>query len=260
MENSSTPRIIAIANNKGGQGKTTTALALASLMASSGKRVLLVDLDAQANATIASGIAPETDQTLYATLVNKKPLHIFHVDVKEGSTFDLVASDLQLSWLDLQMAGQFAREQILKAALQPILGQYDEILLDCPPQLGLITQCAFTAATDVLIPLTADSFAIEGLKMIINFYQMIRQSNINPTLRIMGMVLTQYEKNTLSKSSEETLRQAYSKYLFNTKIRKNIAVGKSQATRTDLITDMPDCNAAKDYTALFQELQEKNIA
>ncbi len=249
-------RITAVANNKGGVSKTSTALALSSLMASEGKRVLLVDLDAQANATVALGIQPTKDNSLYEALVDKKPLPTYTVSLNESTKFDVVPSCLKMSWIDLQMSAQLAREKILQNALAPLLDQYDEIILDCPPSLALITQCAFAAATDVLIPLTADSFAIEGLKMVINFFNTIK-TMINPGLNLMGAVLTQYERNLLSKNAEEGLRKSFGDYLFNTKIRKNVAVGKSQAARQDLMTFFPGSNAAEDYRKLYQELKER---
>lgn len=259
MTNKKKTQVIAVANFKGGVSKTSTSLALASMMASDGKRVLLVDLDAQANATIASGVEVDPTHTLYETLVDNKPLPVHKVTLSNEVYYDIVPSDLKMAWIDIRMSTAIAREKLLQDALAPVMDNYDVILLDCPPSLALITQCAFKAATDVLIPLTPDSFAIEGLKMVIVFFNEMR-AKINPELHLMGMLLTQYERNTLSKSAEEIVRNAFGQYLFDTKIRKNVAVGKSQAAKKDLLSTMPDSNAANDYKSFYQEILNKSLA
>ena len=241
-------RIIAIANHKGGVGKTTAVASIGAALANRGYKVLLVDLDAQANLT-ASLPYPEDGRTIYHALRDREQLPI--IQVREN--LDLCPSSLDLAGVELQLSGVMSREFILKDLLEPVSASYDYILLDCPPSLGLIAVNAFVASTDVIIPLTAEALPYKGLTMINEVLDMVKK-RLNPTLSLTGIVLSRWAGRKLNKMVEESLRANYGAIVFDTKIRENIAIAEAPLSKEDIFSYNSESNGAKDYGALTDEL------
>ena len=247
-------RIIAIANHKGGVGKTTSVGSIGSILASMGKRTLLVDLDAQANLT-ASFLTEEPDQTIYNALKGEIALPV--IQIREN--LSLVASTLDMAGVELDLSSRISREYILRKLLKPAAEQYDYILLDCPPSLGLVTINALVAARELFIPLTAEALPSRGLAKLTNILQMVRE-NLNEDITLSGVIITRWESTNLSKMVEAQLRQTFGDTIYKTKIRKNVAIAEAPLYAKDVVSYAPDSNGAKDYTALTEEIlaQEEN--
>lgn len=247
-------RIIAIANHKGGVGKTTSVGSIGSILASMGKRTLLVDLDAQANLT-ASFLTEEPDQTIYNALKGEIALPV--IQIREN--LSLVASTLDMAGVELDFSSRISREYILRKLLKPVAEQYDYILLDCPPSLGLVTINALVAARELFIPLTAEALPSRGLAKLTNILQMVRE-NLNEDITLSGVIITRWESTNLSKMVEAQLRHTFGDTIYKTKIRKNVAIAEAPLYAKDVVSYAPDSNGAKDYTALTEEIlaQEEN--
>lgn len=248
-------RIIAVANHKGGVGKTTTVAAVGSILASKGKSTLLIDLDAQANLTACFLKEEDPTRSIYHAMKGDEALPI--VSIREN--LDLVPSSLDMAGVELDMAGKYSREFILKKLLKPVAAKYDYILLDCPPSLGLVTVNAFVAATELFITLTAEALPTRGLTMLIDFLKMV-QDGLNEEIKLTGVVITRWKRSNLSKGLEEQLRGMFGKAVFSTKIRENITVAEAPMYAKDVVTYAPNSNGAKDYTDLTEEIlrQEEN--
>jgi chromosome partitioning protein len=241
-------RILAIANHKGGVGKTTAVASIGAALANKGYKVLLVDLDAQANLT-ASLPYPEDGRTIYHALLDRKQLPI----TKVRDNLYLCPSSLDLAGVELQLSGAMSREFILKDLLEPVAGSYDFILLDCPPSLGLIAVNAFVASTDVIVPLTAEALPAKGLTMLEDVLGMVKK-RLNPTLSLTGIVLSRWAGRKLNKVVEATLRDRYGDIVFETKIRENIAIAEAPLSKEDIFSYNSESNGAKDYGALTDEI------
>lgn len=245
--NSST-KIIAFANHKGGVGKTTTTASIGSILAKYGYKVLLVDLDAQANLT--SSITNTTDyQSIYEILVNNempRPL-----SVKEN--LDLIPSSQELALADLQLASVMSREFILSRALSSVKDQYDFILMDCPPSLGLLTLNACSFANEIVIPLVAEVLPFKGLTMINEFIKNIHDL-LNPSAHITGVLLTRWEKTNLTSGIEQQLRSSWGNLIFDVKIRKNITIAEAPLESSNIVDYAPNSHGAQDYIVFTSEL------
>lgn len=246
-------RIIAFANHKGGVGKTTSVASVGSILATRGKRTLLIDLDAQANLT-ASFLTEEPEQTIYNALKGEIALPV--IQIREN--LSIVASTLDMAGVELDLSSRISREYILRKLLKPVSGQYDYILLDCPPSLGLVTINALVAAKELFIPLTAEALPSRGLAKLTNILQMVRE-NLNEDITLSGVIITRWESTNLSKMVEAQLRETFGDTIYQTKIRKNVAIAEAPLYAKDVVTYAPDSNGAKDYTALTEEIvaQEK---
>lgn len=245
-------KIIAVANHKGGVGKTTFVASVGASLASQGYRTLLVDLDAQANLT-ASLLPDEAEQrTIYNALREKRELPV--VELRQN--LSLTPSALDLAGIELELSGAMQREFILKDLLEPVTDSYDYILLDCPPSLGLIAVNAFVASTDVIIPLTAEALPFKGLTMIQEIVEMV-QKRLNPSLSISGIVLNRWAGRKLNKIVEEALRERFPDEVYKTKIRENISIAEAPLTKSDIYSYAPESNGAKDYKALTEELLQR---
>lgn len=243
-------RIIAIASHKGGVGKTTTAASLGSILAEKQYRVLLVDLDAQANLT-ASMMADYEGPTIYEALTDKTDtLPVLPIN----DWLSIVPASLTLAMADIELSSAIRREYILADILQreDIKDKYDFILLDCPPSLGLITLNAITAATDVIIPLVCEVLPFKGLTMMNNFITMV-QRKLNPNVRIAGILVTRWERSNLSNGIETKLRETVNDLLFTTKIRKNIRLAEAPLESRNIMDYDSRCRGAKDYQAFAIE-------
>ena len=241
-------RIIAVANHKGGVGKTTSVGAIGSILASKGKRTLLIDLDAQANLTV-SFLTEEPEQTIYNALKGETPLPI--IPLKEN--LSIVASCLDMAGAELDLSSRISREFILHKLLKPIAGEYDYILLDCPPSLGLVTINALVAAKELFIPLTAEALPSRGLAKLTNILQMVRD-NLNEDIILSGVIITRWEGTNLSKMVEGQLRELFGDTIFKTRIRKNVSIAEAPLYAMDVVSYSPDSNGAKDYTSLTEEI------
>jgi chromosome partitioning protein len=246
-------KTIAVVNHKGGVGKTTTVCSLGSALAELGYRVLLVDLDAQANLT-SSLLKEEPERTMYEAINQKKQLPV--VRLNGSKNWSIVAASLDLAGAELEIANQLDREYILKDLLEEVEAEYDYILLDCPPSLGLLTINALVAATDVVIPLTAEALPSKGLQKIQDIIEKVRK-RLNTKLRLSGILLTRYESSKLSQLVEEALRQNYGEVVYSTRIRKNVRIAEAPLYGVDILEYANDSNGAEDYRALAKELTEK---
>lgn len=244
-------RIIAISNHKGGVGKTTSVASTGAALAAMGFKVLLVDLDAQANLT-ASLLQAEPERTIYNALKERQGLPV----VELSQSLHLAPSALELAGIELELSGAMSREFILKDLLEPVASGYDVVLLDCPPSLGLIAVNAFVASTDVIIPLTAEALPFKGLTMIQDIIAMV-QKRLNPSLRLSGIVLTRWAGRKLNKMVEEALRGSFPEIVFKTKIRENISIAEAPLSKSDIFSYSPNSNGAKDYEALTEELLQR---
>lgn len=241
-------RIIAVANHKGGVGKTTTVASVGAILASKGKRTLLIDLDAQANLT-SCFLQQEPEQTIYNAMKGEIELPITHV----RENLDLVASSLDMAGVELDIVGRLSREYILRNLLKPVADNYDYVLLDNPPSLGLVTVNALVAATELFIPLTAEALPTKGLQRLLDILKMVQQG-VNPTIRLSGVIITRWEGSNISKGIEQQLRDLFGSSIFKTKIRKNVAIVEAQLYSKDIVSYAPKSNGAKDYESLTEEI------
>lgn len=241
-------KIIAIANHKGGVGKTTSVASIGAALSEKGLRVLLVDLDAQANLT-GSLLSGEPGRTIYEALREKDSLPI--IELREG--LSIVPASLDLAGVELELSSAMSREFILKDLLEPIAEAYDFILLDCPPSLGLITVNAFVAAHEIIIPLTAEALPFKGLTMIERVITMV-QRRLNTGLRLSGILFTRWEGRKLNKMVEEAIRAKYGSMVYDAKVRTNIAIAEAPLSGTDIFSYNAKSNGAQDYRDVTEEL------
>jgi len=246
-------KTIAIVNHKGGVGKTTTVASVGSALAELGKRVLLVDLDAQSNLT-TSLLKDEPERTLYDAFSEGTELPV--VPLGGGKSWSLAPSSLDLAGTELEIASKIDREYILKDLLEKVEADYDYILLDCPPSLGLLTVNALVAATDVVIPLTAEALPSKGLQKILDMVERAKR-RLNPSLRLSGILITRYESSKLSQYVEDALRQNYGGLVYETKIRKNVRIAEAPLYGKDILAYAPDSRGAEDYKRLAEEVVQK---
>ena len=245
-------KIIAICNHKGGVAKTTTVASLGASLASLGHSVLLVDLDAQSNLT-SSLLGYEPERSTYEAIRDREGLPI----EKVGSTgLSLAGASLDLAGIELEISTAMERERILQDVLSEVADKYEYILLDCPPSLGLLTLNALTASTDVIIPLTAEALPSKGLQKITDIIQMT-QKRLNKGLRLSGILITRYERNNLSLTVEEAIRERYGELVYDTKIRKNVSLAEAPLAVQTILEYAPTSNGAKDYLARAKEIETK---
>lgn len=245
-------RIIAFSNQKGGVGKTTSAVNIGAYFASKNKKVLLIDLDPQANMTKALGVEnPEV--TIYGVLIGEQRLAA--VTVTENMA--LVPCAYGMSGFERIKGGELDNEYLLKELLEPLKVKFDYILLDCPPALGLITINALAAADEVLIPLEAQIFGVDGLNKVLEIVERVRK-RINPALQIGGIFFTRYNnRKILAKDTAEDLRDLLKGKVLKTTIRENVALQEAPSLGQDIFTYAPRSHGAKDYAKLGEEILTK---
>lgn len=239
---------IAIVNNKGGVGKTTTTASLGASLASLGKKVLIVDLDAQRNLT-SSLTDGDHERTIFHSIMNDQDLPIVEI----SKNLSLVPSSVDMMGVELQIADRMSREYILKDLLEPVEGSFDFILLDCPPSLGLVTLNALVASRYLLVPMTAEALPTEGLAMLTRFLAMIRKRP-NPSLELLSILFTRWMGRRLNRDVETSVERAFPGKVFKTKIRENIQVAQAPLRKSSIIDYAPESNGAKDYLELAKEV------
>lgn len=262
MSRSRETRVVAIANQKGGVGKTTTALCLADALRARGRSVLLVDLDQQANATRAYGARSEGVATVYDVLMGE--VGDARAAVQATARGDILAGDLLLSQAEAEMAGMTCRECLLADAMEGLVsgGAYDYVLIDCSPTLGIVTTNALVAAGEVLVPVLVDGYSLDGLDKLMALVRAVRSNRrLNPGLRVAGLLVCQREaRQSLTASFDEQLPEIARRLgarVLETKIRRCVKVREAQVTGAALREYAPLCTTAVDYDLLAEEVDAR---
>jgi len=254
------PRVLAVVNQKGGVGKTTTTVNLAAALAQAGKRVLLVDLDPQGNATMGSGVDKRTvARTVYHALLGLGELAGIRTRAERGG-YDLVPANRDLAGAEVELVELPARETRLKSALEPISADYDCILIDCPPSLSLLTVNALAAAQRVLIPMQCEYYALEGLSDLVGTVKRVR-ANLNPGLDIAGLLRTMYDpRNTLSQQVSRELEAHFGDKVFRTLVPRNVRLAEAPSYGVPAVVWDASSKGAQAYIALATEVLEREVA
>ncbi|MCJ0593616.1 AAA family ATPase [Enterococcus cecorum] len=247
-------RIISVANQKGGVGKTTTTVNLGASLAYLGKKVLLVDIDAQGNATSGVGIRkPDVKEDIYDILVNEVNIKETILPTSRENLF-IVPATLQLAGAEIELTSMMARESRLKLALDEIKDDYDYILIDCPPSLGHLTINAFTASDSILIPVQCEYYALEGLSQLLNTVRLV-QKHFNPDLAIEGVLLTMFDARTnLGAEVVEEVRRYFQEKVYETVIPRNVRLSEAPSHGLSIIDYDIRSKGAEVYQALAKEV------
>ena len=250
-------KIIAIANQKGGVGKTTTSVNLSACVAAAGKRVLLIDADPQGNATSGLGLNKSAiKRSVYDVFINEVSIP----DVVQNTMIDtlkIVPSHIQLAGAEVELVNMMAREQVLKNAISAVRNDYDYIFIDCPPSLGLLTLNALNAADTLLVPIQCEFYALEGRSQLMNTVRLVRK-NLNPSLDVEGVVLTMFDSRTnLSVQVVEEVKKFFKNKVYDTIIPRSVRLSEAPSYGLPVILYAGKSSGAAAYTALAAELIEK---
>ena len=250
-------KIIAITNQKGGVGKTTTAVNLSALVAEAGKRVLLIDIDPQGNATSGLGQSEADADTVYEVLLDAAPARDAIVHTGFGA-LDLMPTSIELAGAEIELVSVENREKLLKRALEDVKGDYDYIFIDCPPSLSLLTLNALTAADSVLIPIQCEYYALEGVGQLVNTIKLMRMK-MNPELKVEGILLTMYDARTnLCAQVVQEVRSHFRDEAFDTMIPRNVRLSEAPSYGLPIHLYDAKCTGTAAYRELAKELIERN--
>ncbi len=250
-------RIISYSNQKGGVGKTTTCVNMAAYLSTFGKKVLLVDLDPQGNATTGLGFSKsQLKKSVYSVLIEEEEVKDNTLPTVLENLFILPAN-IDLAGAEVELVYKKSREKVLKTALEKVRAQYDYILIDCPPSLGLLTINALTAADSVIIPIQSEYFALEGLSQLMNTISLVRL-HLNKSLKVEGVVLTMYDgRSTISKQIAAEIKKYFTKKLYEIVIPRNVRLSEAPVHGKPILLHDPKCMGARAYSALTEEFLKK---
>jgi chromosome partitioning protein len=250
-------KIISIANQKGGVGKTTTSVNLSSCLALAGKKVLLIDADPQGNATSGVGADKSTEKSTYDIIINNEDVANV-VQKCSVENLDVCASNINLAGAEVQLVSQLSREQKLKEALDKVKDDYDYIIIDCPPSLGLVTLNSLTASDTVLVPIQCEYYALEGLGQLMSTIDLV-QKHLNKNLDVEGVVLTMYDARTnLSMQVIEEVKKYFKDKVYQSVIPRNVKLSEAPSFGLPITVYDPFSKGVNTYKKLAKELLAKN--
>lgn len=250
-------RVISIANQKGGVGKTTTSINISTILAKKGKKVLLIDADPQGNATSGIGIEKKTDKSIYDVIIEETKIEevVLETQVKN---LKICPSNINLAGAEVELVSMMSREYRLKERIEEEKENYDYIIIDCPPSLGLITLNAFTASDSVLIPVQCEYYALEGLEQLMNTVNLVKK-HLNKELELEGAVLTMYDARTnLSNQVVKEVKNYFEDKVYKTVIPRNVRLSEAPSFGMPISLYDPKSKGAKCYDKLVKEILKKN--
>ncbi len=246
--------VVAIVNQKGGVGKSTTAINLAAYLADKGEKILVVDMDPQGNATSGLGVSPDSNGCMYDVLLDNKPLQEVALQTAVPN-LKVAPATINLVGAEVELVSALAREFKLKKALEKLPeGEYDRVLMDCPPSLDLLTLNALTAADEVLIPMQCEYYALEGLTQLMQSIRMVREE-LNPALRVGGVLLTMYDPRTnLSRQVAQEVRSFFGDRVYQTIVPRNVRLSEAPSFGLPITRYAPSSTGAEAYEAVAEEV------
>lgn len=253
-------RIVAMCNQKGGVGKTTSSINLAAALAEYGRKVLVVDFDPQGAFTAGLGMVANEKANIYTLMVNDSQDPHEAIKPTDIPNLDLIPANIDLSAAEVQLVGVLGREHILNTVLQKVVDEYDVILIDCQPSLGLLTVNALAAAHGVLIPVACEIFALRGVALLLDTLEKVRQRKINETIKLDGILATMYNATTLhSREVLDQLQSAFKNDLLKTVISRTVKFPDSNSARKPITEFASSSEGAESYRALARELVARGV-